>query len=123
MKLYGYELPDDACERVGTSLGHLGGKWALPAIAQLESGPVRSNALRRALPGVSQKVFTQTLRTLERNGYINRHVTATVPPEVQYALTPACRELIGPISAVVRIAAGHSASDRAVGIEGETRTE
>jgi DNA-binding HxlR family transcriptional regulator len=79
MKIYGYELPDDVCEHAGMSLGHLGSKWAVPLIMKLEDGPLRANALRRSLPGVSQKVLTETLRILERNGYVARLVTPSVP--------------------------------------------
>ena len=63
---------------------------ALIAIAE---APRRFNALKRNIEGVSQKVLTQTLRRLERNGLVSRTVAATVPVSVTYAITPLGRSL------------------------------
>ncbi len=68
----------------------LANKWVLYVLGTLrqEAAPMRFNQLRRALPGITQKMLTQTLRTLERDGLVARKVYPTVPPRVEYALTP-----------------------------------
>ena len=70
MRLYDYDIPDEVCARIGPALGHLESKWALPVVMRLGDGPVRFNGLRRRVPGISQKVLTATLRSLERSGYV-----------------------------------------------------
>jgi DNA-binding HxlR family transcriptional regulator len=64
-------------------------KWTLYVLAALrrQGGPMRFNELRRLLDGVTQKMLTQTLRALERDGLVSRTVYPTVPPRVEYALT------------------------------------
>lgn len=71
----------------------LADKWALLLIAQLCGGPVRFNQLRRQIEGISQKVLSQTLKNLERDGLVERQVFATVPVTVEYSLTPLGRTL------------------------------
>lgn len=66
----------------------LSGKWATLLLWSLAREPMRFGELRRRLDGVTQKMLTQTLRTLERNGLVSRTVYATTPPSVEYALTP-----------------------------------
>lgn len=66
----------------------LSDKWAMLLLWSLARGPLRFGELRRRLDGVTQKMLTQTLRTLERNGLASRTVYATTPPSVEYALTP-----------------------------------
>lgn len=63
-------------------------KWSMMALAVLEDGPVRFNAIKRRLEGVTQKALTQCLRKLERNGLVSRHVIATSPVAVEYQITP-----------------------------------
>jgi DNA-binding HxlR family transcriptional regulator len=67
----------------------LANKWALFVLGALRRwpGPARFNELRRLLDGVTQKVLTQTLKTLERDGLVRRTVYPTVPPRVEYSLT------------------------------------
>jgi len=67
-------------------LDRLGDKWTMVAVTALSAGPKRSGELRRALQGVSQKVLTELLRSLERDGLLSRHVLA--PFQVEYRLTP-----------------------------------
>jgi len=67
-------------------LDRLGDKWTMCAVAALSAGPKRSGELRRELQGVSQKVLTELLRSLERDGLLSRHVLA--PFQVEYRLTP-----------------------------------
>jgi DNA-binding HxlR family transcriptional regulator len=69
-------------------LDRLADKWAVLILDRLSTGPVRFNHLRRDIEGVSQKVLSQTLKRLERDGLISRHAFATVPVTVEYALTP-----------------------------------
>ena len=70
-------------------LSRVGDKWSLLVLHTLEQSaePVRFNALQRALPDISQKVLTTTLRTLEVDGFVVRTVYAEVPPRVDYRLT------------------------------------
>lgn len=66
----------------------LADKWTLLVIWQLRGGPLRFGELRRRIQGVTQKMLTQSLRSMERNGLATRTVYATTPPSVEYALTP-----------------------------------
>jgi DNA-binding HxlR family transcriptional regulator len=67
----------------------LANKWALYVLGALRryGRPMRFNELRRVLDGITQKMLTQTLRALERDGLVSRSVYPTVPPRVEYALT------------------------------------
>lgn len=80
----------------------LADKWKLLVFHSLrQKGVMRNGELMRALEGVSQKMLTQTLRALERDGLINRHDFAEVPPRVEYSLTPlglSLIEVVGQIS-------------------------
>ncbi|WP_436520351.1 winged helix-turn-helix transcriptional regulator [Actinoplanes sp. HUAS TT8] len=64
------------------------GKWGGLALAALLDGAYRFNALRRRVDGVSEKMLAQTLQALERDGLVRREVQATIPPRVEYSLTP-----------------------------------
>jgi DNA-binding HxlR family transcriptional regulator len=68
-------------------LNRLADKWALLIMGSLAAGPVRFNELRRRIDGVSQKMLSQTLKNLERDGLICRRAYATVPVTVEYAMT------------------------------------
>ncbi|QII40601.1 helix-turn-helix transcriptional regulator [Rouxiella badensis] len=81
-----YDVYDDRCPTRDV-LARLADKWALLVLGRLEKGPVRFNHLKRDIRGVTQKMLTQTLRKLERDGYISRKVYATVPITVEYHLT------------------------------------
>ena len=69
------------------------GKWAMLIISALENGPMRNAALMRKLGDVSQKMLTQTLKELERNGLVIREDKGTVPPHVEYRLSDVGRSL------------------------------
>jgi DNA-binding HxlR family transcriptional regulator len=73
-----------------TVVAVLADKWTLYVLGalRLQGRPLRFNELRRLLDGITQKMLTQTLRALERDGLVSRTVYATVPPSVEYALTP-----------------------------------
>jgi len=81
-------------------LDRLADKWALLVLDRLRKGPVRFNQLRRDIEGVSQKVLTQTLRNLERDGLISRQVFPTVPVTVEYSLTPLGQTLTQTVAAL-----------------------
>jgi DNA-binding HxlR family transcriptional regulator len=82
-------------------LSTLTDKWAALVIAALADGPQRHSELARRIAGVSQKMLTQTLRTLERDGLLTRTVTASVPVRVDYELTPLGHELT-PVMAAIK---------------------
>lgn len=65
----------------------IGGRWKIPLLFHLQNGPRRFSELARALKSVSQKVLTQQLREMERDGLVARKVYAQVPPRVDYSLT------------------------------------
>jgi DNA-binding HxlR family transcriptional regulator len=68
-------------------------KWTLVVLDELETRTMRFSELQRAIGGISQKVLTQTLRDMERNGFVRRMVYPEVPPRVEYALTPMGEQL------------------------------
>src|SRR6188768_177824 len=88
-------------------LDRISDKWVTLVIASLSDGPLRFSELSRQLAGVSQKMLTQTLRTLERDGLVTRTVTASVPVRVDYALTPLGQSLLEPIKHVKAWAERH----------------
>lgn len=78
----------------------IGDKWATLIVGLLEQGPQRFAALHRQIGGISQKMLTQTLRRLERDGLVRRTVYAEVPPRVEYTLTSLGQTLCGPLAAL-----------------------
>ena len=81
--------PDGApdVEAVETAVRALGGEWKIMILVHLHQGPARFSELRRHVPPISQQSLTMQLRELERDGVVNRHIYAEVPPRVEYALT------------------------------------
>ncbi len=103
-------VPEDVfSEACGTRrvLGLVADKWTVLIVSALAAAPVRHGALRRRVEGISAKVLTQALRRLERDGLVSREARATVPPEVEYALTSLGRTLVEPLSGLCRWAAAH----------------
>jgi len=80
----------------------LSDKWAIPLFALLQGGAKRHAELRRGLPGVSQRMLTKTLRSLERRGLVVRRVHELTPPRVEYSLTPLARSLMRAVAPVCR---------------------
>ncbi|MBU3061020.1 helix-turn-helix transcriptional regulator [Nocardia sp. NEAU-G5] len=68
-------------------LDRVGDKWSMLVLDLLAGGPKRYSELQRAIDGISQRMLTLTLRSLERDGLVRRTVTPTSPPRVDYALT------------------------------------
>ena len=94
----------------------VGDKWSLLVIAMLEQRPTaraRFSELKRSIPGISQRMLTATLRSLERDGLLTRHVYAEVPPRVEYALTPLGKQFMQPVRGLVTWLQTHWATIRA----------
>ncbi|WP_227323870.1 winged helix-turn-helix transcriptional regulator [Acidisoma silvae] len=90
--------PDaDTCKALGNILDRVGDKWTVMVVGNLSDGPMRFNALQRAIAGVSHRMLTLTLRGLERDGLVKRTVFATVPPRVDYELTKLGHSLRPPL--------------------------
>lgn len=76
-------------------LAHICGKWSLLVIYVMrQNDSIRFNALNRAIPDISQKVLTSTLRSLETDGFVTRKIYAEVPPRVEYSLTDRARSFL-----------------------------
>ena len=88
-------------------LDRIGDKWSTLIIITLAEQPLRFGQLRRTIPDISQRMLTQTLRDLQRDGLISRHVFPTQPPSVEYRLTAMGRSLLDPLAALVRWADTH----------------
>ncbi|HEV7304628.1 helix-turn-helix domain-containing protein [Ensifer sp.] len=88
----------------------IAGKWPMLIISALEEGPMRNAALMRRLGDVSQKMLTQTLKELERNGLVIRKDMKTVPPHVEYSLSPVGRSLSETLLVLDRWAETHFAT-------------
>jgi DNA-binding HxlR family transcriptional regulator len=86
------------CSTVTDVLSRVGDKWSMQVVMTLGGGPVRFNDLRRAIDGISQRMLTRTLRGLERDGLVSRRVTPSVPPRVDYTLTPLGLSLKQPVA-------------------------
>jgi DNA-binding HxlR family transcriptional regulator len=88
-------------------LDQIGDKWSTLMLLALAEKPYRFGELRRLIPDISQRMLTQTLRDLQRNGLITRTVFPTQPPSVEYGLTALGQSLLEPIGALVRWAETH----------------
>ncbi|MEU0007317.1 helix-turn-helix domain-containing protein [Streptomyces sp. NPDC006314] len=93
-------LDPDVCG-VTAAIAVIDGKWKTSLLWVLESGAHRPGALRRRLPGLSEKVLTQALREMEEDGLVHREVHDVLPPKTVYSLTDFGRDLadaLGPLS-------------------------
>src|SRR5881628_1247043 len=88
-------------------LDRIADKWTALVIQILARGTMRYAQLQRQIGGISQKMLTQTLRSLERDGLVRRTIYAVVPPKVEYALTPLGRTLIEPLQAICKWSEKH----------------
>ena len=96
-------------------LARIAGKWTALVIHALAGGTMRTCELKRAVSGISQKMLTQTLRSLEEDGLVQRKVYPVIPPMVEYSLTPLGRTLRDPLEAVCRWSERHAADLEAAG--------
>ncbi|MFB7514260.1 winged helix-turn-helix transcriptional regulator [Streptomyces sp. NPDC056144] len=87
-----YDVFARACPSRDT-LGHVTGRWGSLTLGALYDGTFRFNELRRRVDGVSEKMLSQTLQALERDGLVHREAQPTNPPRVDYRLTPLGREV------------------------------
>jgi DNA-binding HxlR family transcriptional regulator len=78
-------------------LDRVGDKWAVLILLLVRDDAMRFNALRRSIEGISQKMLSQVLKSLERDGLIRRRVFATVPVTVEYSITPLGKTLAGAV--------------------------
>ena len=93
------DMPAD-CRSVNEILARVGDKWSVLVVSLLGDGAMRFSELRRLIGGISQKMLTTTLRGLERDGFVTRTVTPTIPPRVDYELTDLGRDLLVPVRAL-----------------------
>jgi len=80
----------------------LGSKWSLLILSHLNFGTHRFSELLGAIPDISQRMLTQTLRSLERDGMLIREARATIPPRVDYTVTPLARSLLEQMEGVLQ---------------------
>lgn len=95
------------CRSVAPVLNRVGDKWSMMIVMLLADGPKRFSELKRAIEGISQRMLTLSLRNLERDGLITRHVTPTIPPRVDYALTELGNSLREPVQGLGAWAVAH----------------
>ena len=88
-------------------LDRIGDKWAVLVMLSLKDGPVRFNDLRRRIGAISQKMLSQTLKSLERDGLVSRAAFPTVPVTVEYRLMPLADGLIGILNQITHWAEAH----------------
>ena len=79
------------------TVDHLTSRWGTRVVISLGRGDLRFFQLRESVPGISEKMLTQTLRTLVQDGLVRREVRPTTPPQVTYGLTEFGREIGGPL--------------------------
>jgi len=89
-----------SCRAVAEILARIGDKWTVYIVKMLAKGPMRFNEIRKAIPAISQRMLSLTLRGLERDGLVIRTVTPSIPPRVDYELTELGLTLIGPLKAI-----------------------
>lgn len=110
-----------AC-KVRQVLDRVGDKWSLAVIHQIGRDTKRFTELLRAIPGISQRMLTATLRGLERDGMVSRTVHPVVPPRVDYTLTPLGETLLSTVCALMGWAYEHSAEIDQARAEYDART-
>ncbi|WP_257492622.1 winged helix-turn-helix transcriptional regulator [Actinomyces bowdenii] len=102
-----YDVMAEGCPS-RSSLARIASKWPALVILALRDGPRRFKEISRAVGGISNKVLTGTLRTLERDGLVAREAHPGVPPRVDYALTPLGRSVLEPMRALQAWAEAHA---------------
>jgi DNA-binding HxlR family transcriptional regulator len=95
---------------VADVLARIGDKWTVYVVRLLSDGSMRFNEIKRAIPAISQRMLTLTLRGLERDGLVTRTIYPTIPPRVDYELTDLGRTLIETLGALGTWAVANRAS-------------
>ena len=108
----GVPMSMDDCP-VRDVLDSVGGKWTSLMVLGLADGPRRFSQLRRFIPDISQRMLTQTLRDLQRDGYLTRTVYPTQPPSVEYQLTPLGHSFLALLRSLVQWSTQNHAAIRA----------
>ena len=103
----GDNLVTPDCRAVADILSRIGDKWTVFVVRSLADGPRRFTEIKRLINGISQRMLTLTLRGLERDGFVTRTVTPTIPPRVDYELTEIGRTLIEPLNTIGEWATTH----------------
>jgi Predicted transcriptional regulators len=113
---------DPRCGPVRRLMQTVGSKWPVLIVQHLDRGPMRFSDLRRAIGGITQKSLTAALRELEKDGLVERQVTPSLPPRVDYALTPLGRTLLVPLQALTDWAVENDAAVSAARARFEERS-
>lgn len=99
--------PAESIDTIRQIMARAGDKWSTLVVATLQDGPLRYTDLQRAIPGISQRMLTLTLRQLQRDGLITRTAYAEVPPRVEYALTALGTTLLDVVLSLIDWAGTH----------------
>lgn len=102
-------VDEESLEALQAAVGVLAAKWSVVVLARLATGTRRFNELLRQIDGVSRRMLSATLRQLERDGLVERHVYARVPARVGYELSPAGTELLEALAPLAGWGAEHHA--------------
>ncbi|MBB3607519.1 helix-turn-helix domain-containing protein [Rhizobium sp. BK602] len=94
-------------------VSQIGGKWSVLLLEALAQRPYRFGELRRMVPDISQRMLTQTLRELQRDGYVGREVFPTKPPSVEYRMTDLGYSLYEPLAHLLNWAEANQEAVRA----------
>ncbi|TYK64646.1 winged helix-turn-helix transcriptional regulator [Colwellia echini] len=95
------------CLEINKILARIGEKWTILIILLLAYEPKRFNEIKKAINGISQRMLTVSLKSLERDGLLKRTVYEIMPPHVEYELTPLGQSLTQPINELVSWTRGH----------------
>src|SRR3954453_6458366 len=102
-------IEGDNLEALQAAVGVLAAKWSVVVLARLATGSSRFNELLRQIDGVSRRMLSATLRQLERDGLVERHVYARVPARVGYELSPAGEQLLAALAPLAGWGVAHQA--------------
>ena len=103
----GHTDDTENCRVVADVVARIGDKWTVYVVRLLSDGTMRFNEIKRAIPAISQRMLTLTLKGLERDGLVNRTMYPTIPPRVDYELTELGRKLMVPLRSLYDWAVKH----------------
>ena len=106
---------------IRSMLDRVGDKWSVLVVLHLSAGTLRFGALRRVIDEISHRVLASTLRSLERDGLVVRTQYPTIPPQVEYALTPLGRSFLESLAGMAAWADEHDSTIRASRVEYDAR--